>query len=70
MTSRRLELTGPGFVKDVKRPLSTAGLLAGVVPRAFTKRQGELTQNYPPEPITARREGVRWGQDTYQPYPV
>jgi acyl dehydratase len=68
MTFKRLELTGPGFVKDVKRPLSTARMLAGVVPRALTKRQGVISTSSSPGPMIVRQAGLRLSPRNVEAY--
>lgn len=68
MTARRLELTGPRFVKDVKRPMSTAWMLAGVVPRSLTKRQGVISPGFNPGPMKVRQAGLRLARRNVEAY--
>ncbi len=68
MSSRRLELTGPPFVKEVRRPLSTARVLAGVLPRALEKEQGVMSANTAPGPMTVRQAGLRLERRNVEAY--
>ena len=68
MRAGRLDLTGPAFVKEVRRPLSTARMLAGVLPRALSKRQGVLSASSTPGPMTVRQAGLRLERGNVEAY--
>ncbi len=55
-----MELTGPAFVRDVRRPMSTAQMLAGVARQSVRKRQGALAASLPPGPMKVRQRGLRF----------
>ncbi len=55
-----MRLTGPPFVREVRRPMSTARMLAAVTPQAVAKRQGYIREWFAPGPMTVRQRGLRF----------
>jgi acyl dehydratase len=58
--ARVMRLTGPPFVREVRRPMSTARMLAAVTPQAVAKRQGYIREWFAPGPMTVRQRGLRF----------
>lgn len=54
-----MELTGPRFVREVRQPMSTARMLAAVLPQAASKRQGSIRESFVPGPMIVRQAGLR-----------
>lgn len=63
-----VELRGPPFEREVRRPMSTAQMLAAVVPRAALKRQGSIAKAVSPGPMTVRQRGLRFGDEHVDAY--
>jgi len=55
-----MELDGPAFVRDVQRPMSTARMLAAVLPQAARKQQGAIAKTIAPGPMKVRQRGLRF----------
>lgn len=55
-----MELDGPAFVREVRHPMSTAQMLAAVLPQAMRKRQGTLSSSIVPGPMKVRQRGLRF----------
>jgi acyl dehydratase len=63
-----MQLTGPSFEREVQRPLSTAQMLAAVLPQAARKRQGVLSKSIEPGPMRVRQEGLPFGVEHIRRY--
>lgn len=57
---RVVRLTGPAFVRHMRRPMSTVRMLAGVLPQVAVKRQGYMRESFASGPMTVRQRRLRF----------